>query len=58
MFTGATHKSIAEGLVGSAASFLGLVTSLQEQLEYGLRIVSLLIGIVVGIVTLIRMLRK
>ena len=52
------NRSVFEGFVGSAASFLGLITSMQEQLEYGLRILSLLIGIAVGVVTLVRALRK
>jgi hypothetical protein len=52
------HRTVFEGFVGSAASFLGLLTSLQEQLEYGLRLTSLLVGIAVGVVTLVRALRK
>jgi hypothetical protein len=56
--TGDPHRTALEGFAGTTASFLGLLTSMQEQLEYGLRIVSLLIGIAVGCVTLYRMFRK
>jgi ATP-dependent protease HslVU (ClpYQ) peptidase subunit len=49
-----SHRTTLEGFAGSTASFLGLLTSMQEQLEYSLRILSLIIGIAVGAVTLYR----
>ena len=51
------YSHIIEGLLGSTATFLGFITSIQEQLEYWLRISSLLIGMLVGVVTLYRILR-
>lgn len=50
-----TH--ITEGLLGVAAPVLGVITSVQEQLEYWLRISSLAVGMLVGLVTLYRILR-
>jgi hypothetical protein len=49
---------MAHGVVGSVAPVLGLVTSLQEQMEWGLRITSLVIGIVVGLLSLLKLLKK
>jgi hypothetical protein len=46
------------GIVGSVAPVLGLVTSLQEQMEWGLRITSLVIGIVVGLLSAYQLLKK
>ncbi|MCP4894990.1 MAG: hypothetical protein GY911_14410 [Actinomycetales bacterium] len=37
---------------------LGVVTSFQEQIEWHLRIASLLIGLAVGVLSLIAMIRK
>jgi hypothetical protein len=42
---------VALGLGGPT---LGVITSFQEQLEWGLRIVSLVIGIAVGIYSLMK----
>jgi hypothetical protein len=47
-----------DSVVGIAATSLGLITSLQENLEYNLRIASLILGIVVGLVSLYRIIRK
>ena len=46
------------GVVGTVSPFLGIVTSFQEQIEWHLRIASLLIGIAVGVVSLIGLIRK
>ncbi len=46
------------GFVGTVSPFLGIVTSFQEQIEWHLRIASLLIGIAVGVVSLIGLIRK
>jgi hypothetical protein len=46
------------GLVGTAAPALGFVTSFQEQLEWGMRMTSLSIGIIVGVLSLAKLLRK
>ena len=45
-------------VTGIAATSLGLITSLQENLEYNLRITSLILGIAVGLVSLYRIIRK
>lgn len=47
-----------DAAVGIAAPMLGVITSLQEQVEYALRVCSLLVGIAVGSVALYRSLRK
>ncbi len=52
------NPRIIDSLVGMAAPTLGLITSMQEQFEYWLRIGSLLVGITVGLVSLYRVLRK
>lgn len=46
------------GALGTIMPVLGLITSMQEQLEYGLRITSLVIGVFVGILSLTKLLRK
>jgi hypothetical protein len=51
-------RDMAHGIVGSVAPVLGLVTSLQEQMEWGLRITSLVIGIAVGLLSLLKLLKK
>lgn len=47
-----------DSFVGIFATSIGFVTSVQEQLEYNLRIASLIIGILVGLFSLFRILRK
>jgi len=47
-----------DSLVGMAAPTLGLITSMQEQFEYWLRIGSLFVGITVGLVSLYRVIKK
>ena len=47
-----------DAILGVAAPALGVITSLQEQVEYALRICSLLLGISVGAVALYRSLKK
>ncbi len=47
-----------DAVVGIAAPALGVITSLQEQVEYALRVCSLLVGIAVGAVALYRSLKK
>ena len=51
-------KDFLHGVAGTVAPALGVVTSFQEQLEWGLRMTSLTIGIVVGLLSLFRLLRK
>jgi uncharacterized membrane protein len=51
-------KSVMHGVFGTIMPALGLITSMQEQLEYGLRITSLLIGVFVGILSLTKIIKK
>ena len=55
------HSAIAilvRGTIGTASPLLGVVTSLQEQVEWHLRVASLLIGLAVGVMTLAGLVRK
>jgi hypothetical protein len=49
---------VSKAIVGMASPLLGLVTSYQEQIEWHLRIASLLVGLAVGIMSLVGMVRK
>lgn len=42
----------------SANPLLGVITSLQEQVEWTLRVASLCVGLAVGIMSLVSMVRK
>jgi hypothetical protein len=48
-------KNIFYGVTGTITPIVGVVTSFQEQLEGGMRIVSLLIGIIVGLLSLAKL---
>ena len=48
---------VLKAVVGTASP-LGVVTSLQEQVEWHLRIASLLVGLTVGVLSLVGMWRK
>jgi len=50
-------KNVMHGMCGTIMPAIGLVTSMQEQLEYGLRITSLIIGIIVGIMSLSKIIK-
>ena len=49
---------VLKGIVGTASPVLGVVTSFQEQIEWHLRIASLLVGLLVGVLSLIGLWRK
>jgi len=49
---------VCKAIVGTASPVLGVITSYQEQIEWRLRIVSLLVGLAVGILSLVSMVRK
>ena len=49
---------VSKALVGMASPLLGLVTSYQEQIEWHLRAASLLVGLAIGIMSLVSMVRK
>ena len=52
------YSKVIDSLVGMAAPMLGLITSMQEQFEYWLRVGSLIVGISVGLVSLYRVIKK
>jgi hypothetical protein len=49
---------VNKAFLGTVSPLLGLVTSYQEQIEWHLRVASLLVGLVVGILSLVSMVRK
>jgi molybdenum cofactor biosynthesis enzyme len=52
-----TH-TLCNGFLGMAASGFAVITSFQEQLEYGVRMTGALIGCVVGAITLYNLIKK
>lgn len=50
--------NLVNGLVGVIASLLGVISTFQEQLEYGIRITGGIIGILIGLVTLYNFVKK
>lgn len=46
------------GIVGTVSPVIGVITSFQEQIEWHLRIASLVVGLAVGIMSLVAMIRK
>jgi hypothetical protein len=53
-----TGRDILHGIAGTVAPALGVITSFQEQLEWGMRMTSLTIGLVVGLLSLWNLIRK
>ena len=51
-------RDLLHGIAGTVAPALGVITSFQEQLEWGLRMTSLTIGVIVGLISLFRLLKK
>jgi hypothetical protein len=47
-----------KSIVGIASPVLGVITSLQEQIEWTLRVSSLVVGLLVGLLSLISMWKK
>ena len=47
-----------KGIVGTASPVLGVITSLQEQIEWHLRVSSLVVGLLVGLLSLVGMWKK
>lgn len=47
-----------KAIVGIASPVLGVITSFQEQIEWHLRIASLVVGLAVGVMSLVSMARK
>ena len=53
-----TTYNVLNGLIGAGASFLGVVTQFQEQLDWALKTTSTSLLICVSIVTLYNLLKK
>ena len=51
-------RDVLHGIAGTVAPALGVITSFQEQLEWGLRMTSLGIGIVVGLLSLWKLIKS
>jgi len=51
-------KIALHGVIGSSASVLAVLTTFQENLEFGLRVVGSLLGIVTAVLSIVRILRK
>lgn len=49
---------VSKAIVGIASPVLGVITSFQEQIEWHLRVASLLVGLAVGVMSLVSMFRK
>lgn len=49
---------VSKALVGIASPIVGVVTSLQEQIEWTLRVSSLVVGLAVGVISLVSMAKK
>jgi hypothetical protein len=49
---------VSKAIVGIASPVMGVITSFQEQVEWHLRIASLLVGLAVGFMSLAAMVRK
>jgi uncharacterized membrane protein len=49
---------VSKAFFGMASPVIGLVTSYQEQIEWHLRIASLLVGLLVGVLSLVSMVKK
>ena len=49
---------VSKAILGTTSPLVGLITSFQEQIEWHLRISSLLVGLIVGLLSLVSMVRK
>ncbi len=49
---------VSKAIVGIASPVVGVITSFQEQIEWHLRVASLLVGLAVGLMSLVAMARK
>lgn len=47
-----------KALIGMGSPALGVVTSFQEQIEWHLRVASLVVGVLVGLLSLVSIIRK
>ena len=49
---------VSKAIVGIASPVVGVITSFQEQIEWHLRVASLCVGLAVGIMSLVAMVKK
>jgi hypothetical protein len=49
---------VMKAFVGIASPVLGVITSYQEQIEWHLRVSSLCVGLAVGVMSLVSMVKK
>jgi len=49
---------VCKAIVGIASPLVGVITSLQEQIEWTLRVSSLVVGLLVGVMSLVSMVKK
>jgi 4-amino-4-deoxy-L-arabinose transferase-like glycosyltransferase len=49
---------VMKAFVGIASPMVGVITSYQEQLEWHLRVASLIVGLAVGVMSLVSMVKK
>ena len=47
-----------KSIIGTASPVFGVITSLQEQIEWHLRVASLVVGLAVGVLSVIGLWRK
>lgn len=53
-----TNGNIVQGAAGATVTFGSILVSILPQIEIGLRIASLLVGLAIGILTLVHLWRK
>jgi hypothetical protein len=49
---------IFKAIIGVASPVVGVLTSMQHQIEWTLRVASLLVGLIVGVMSLVSMVKK
>jgi hypothetical protein len=53
-----TLDILRDACVGTTTPVLGVITSMQEQIEWGLRVASLVVGLLVGLLSIVSIVRK
>jgi hypothetical protein len=53
-----TLDILRDACVGTTTPVLGVITSMQEQIEWGLRVASLVVGLLVGLLSIVSIIRK
>lgn len=52
------NKEFLHSAIGTFVPILGVITSLQEQIEYWLRVSGLVVGLIVGLLSLWQIIKK